>query len=265
MQIAIFLFIYVVTFVVGLFFFRQGRRRDMRLLSEITDMVHQLRTPLSGMKWSLKILLDGDAGKITAAEKELLTKNFAANQRILTLVNDILAVARLESGARTDHFVPVQFEELIEETVTSLAPLVQAKGVRIEFTAPKDPLPLWTVDAEKVRDVLVNLLDNAIKYTPKDGTITIAAKITDGKLHLTIGDTGIGIPDLVSGKIFTRFFRAANAVATEADGSGLGLFIAKNIVEHQGGKIWFESAVGTGTTFHVLLPPAGSSPLSRML
>lgn len=233
---------------------RSIRSHDTRLLGEVTDMVHQLRTPLSGVKWTLKILLDEKAGKTPEEERELLTKGFEANERMVTLVNDILAVARLESGTFTYRFVPVQFEKLIEETIGSLNAIAHAKGVHMKWTAPKDALPLWSADPEKIRDVLQNLLDNAIKYTKKGGVVAVGIEIKDEKLHISVEDNGIGVPDEAKTQIFTRFFRAQNAIAAETDGSGLGLFIAQHIVLAHHGRIWFEHVLGGGTTFHVLLP-----------
>lgn len=254
MQIGILLFLYIITVVAGLFLFWQMRHRNKKLLSEITNMVHQLRTPLSGVKWALKILLDEEAGRNSEAEQELLTKGFAANERMVALVNDILAVSRLESGTFKYHFVPVQFEKVIEEIIASLNLITSAKGVHINFVSPQQPLPPWNVDAEKMRDVLQNLLDNAIKYTQPGGVVMVTAEVKDGQLHIKVEDNGIGIPDEAKESIFSRFFRAKNAIATETDGSGLGLFMARRIILSHRGKIWFESVTGGGTAFHVLLP-----------
>ena len=254
MQVETFFLLYLATVIFGVFLFRIIRQRDMRLLGEVTNMVHQLRTPLAQVKWSLKILMDGDAGKITAEEMELLTKSFASNDRTITLVNDILAVARLESGKLEYRFAPVDMSALLNEVRTSALSVSTAKGIRIELLLPSSPIPLWVVDVDKIRNVLQNLLDNAIKYTPRGGAIAIIAELVSNELHIAIRDNGIGIPDAVKEKIFTRFFRAPNAMATESGGSGLGLFIAATIVQQHGGKIWFESASGEGTTFHLSLP-----------
>jgi signal transduction histidine kinase len=217
-------------------------------------MVHQLRTPLSQVKWSLKILMDGDAGKITTAEKELLVKSFASNDRTITLVNDILAVARLESGKLEYRFAPVDMSALLNEVRTNALAVATTKDIRVELLLPSSPIPLWVVDVDKMRNVLQNLLDNAIKYTPKGGAVSIIIELVSNELHIAFRDNGIGIPDAAKEKIFTRFFRAQNAMATESGGSGLGLFIAATIIRHHKGKIWFESRSGEGTTFYVSLP-----------
>jgi len=133
-------------------------------------------------------------------------------------------------------------------------PIATHKKIRVEFLAPTERLPKVNIDPDKMRDVLQNLLDNAIKYTREGGTITSGASLESDGLHFWVKDSGIGIPEDAKDRIFSRFFRAKNAISAETDGSGLGLFIAQSVVKRHGGKIWFESALNEGTTFHVLLP-----------
>lgn len=226
-----------------------------RLKSEIISIAaHQLRTPLSAIKWTLKVLVDGDAGPVTPAQRELLMKGFESNERMIGLVNDMLEVDRLESGKIAYTFVPVAFDELVRNMIASLLPLATQKSVRVEFLAPPTPIEKIKVDPDKMRDVLQNLIDNAIKYTKENGVVTIGLGTTGTELHFWVKDTGIGIPDADKDKIFSRFFRAQNAVHSQTSGSGLGLFIVQSIVRRHGGKVWFESEENIGTTFHVLLP-----------
>ena len=226
-----------------------------KMKSEIISVVaHQLRTPLSAIKWTLKILLDGDAGIVSSEQKDLLSKGFESNERMIALINDMLEVDRLESGKIKYNFVPVQFEELVQDMIRSLLPLATAKNIRVEFASPVQLIPKIKIDPDKMRDLLQNLIDNAIKYTKNDSTVAVTTFMDNNELHLTVKDTGIGIPDDEKDKIFSRFFRAQNAVHTETDGSGLGLFIAQSVVKRHGGKIWFESVLNQGTMFHVLLP-----------
>ncbi len=226
-----------------------------KMKSEIISVVaHQLRTPLSAIKWTLKILLDGDAGAVTPEQKDLLSKGFESNERMIALINDMLEVDRLESGKIKYNFVPVQFEEIVQDMIRSLLPLATAKNIRVEFSSPVELTPKIKLDPDKMRDLLQNLIDNAIKYTKNDSTVGVAVFMDNNELHLTVKDTGIGIPEDEKDKIFSRFFRAQNAVHTETDGSGLGLFIAQSVVKRHGGKIWFDSVLNQGTTFHVLLP-----------
>lgn len=226
-----------------------------RLKSEIISIAaHQLRTPLSAIKWTLKVLIDGDAGPVTTAQRELLSKGFESNERMIGLVNDMLEVDRLESGKIMYTFVPVAFDELVRGMIASLLPLATQKGIRIEFLSSSAPIEKIKVDPDKMRDVLQNLIDNAIKYTKENGVVTIGLEASGGDLHFWVKDTGIGIPEADKEKIFSRFFRAQNAAHSQTSGSGLGLFIVQSIVKRHGGKIWFESEENVGTTFHVLLP-----------
>lgn len=228
-----------------------------RMKSEIISVVaHQLRTPLSAIKWTLKMLIDEDTGKITDEQKGLLTKGFDSNERMVVLINDMLAVDHLESGKLKYNFIPVQFESLIEEVVNSLLPIATHRKIIVEFLAPKELLPKVKLDPDKMRDVLQNLIDNAIKYSKDGGRVTMGVAMEGEELHFWIKDSGIGIPEDAKGKIFSRFFRAANAISAETDGSGLGLFIAQSIAKRHGGRIWLESSMNEGSTFHVMLPVA---------
>lgn len=226
-----------------------------RMKSEIISIVaHQLRTPLSAIKWTLKILLDEDMGKIVPAQKELLTKGFESNERMITLINDMLEVDRLESGKLKYNFVPVQFEELVASMISSLLPIATQKNIRIEFSTPPQALQKIKIDPDKMSEVLQNLIDNAIKYTKEGSVVTVGIVMEGAELHFFVKDSGIGIPDNEKDQIFSRFFRAANAIHTQTNGSGLGLFIAQSVVKRHGGKIWFESTQNVGTTFHMILP-----------
>lgn len=226
-----------------------------KMKSEIISIVaHQLRTPLSAIKWTLKILLDEDAGAVSPEQRDLITKGFESNERMIALINDMLAVDRLESGKIKYNFVPVQFEDLVQDMIRSLLPLATQKNIRVEFSSPETPLAKIKIDPDKMRDVLQNLIDNAIKYTKNEGTVSVGVAMEKEELHFWVKDNGIGIPDEEKEKIFSRFFRANNAIHTETDGSGLGLFIAQSVIKRHGGKLWFESVLDVGTTFHVLLP-----------
>ncbi len=223
--------------------------------SEIISIVaHQLRTPLSAIKWTIKMLLDRDVGAINAEQEELLKKGFESNERMILLINDMLAVDRLESGKLKYTFVPVQFEALVSDMIHSLSTLADQKHVTVRLSTPATPLEKIRIDPDKMRDVLQNLIDNAIKYTKEAGVVDVTVGLEGGDIHFSVKDNGIGIPQDEQDKIFARFFRAKNATHTVTEGSGLGLFIAQSVVKRHGGKIWFESTENVGTTFHVTLP-----------
>lgn len=226
-----------------------------QMKSEIISVVaHQLRTPLSAIKWTLNMLLDGDLGELTTDQRSMIKKGFESNERMIVLINDLLSVDRLDSGKFKYTFVPVQFEDLLRAMIAELLPVAEAKKVHLSLDLPPILLPKIKVDPDKIHDVLQNMIDNAIKYSKEGGTVHITLRQEESAFHLSVADEGIGIPDAEKDKIFARFFRASNAAKTQTSGSGLGLFIALSIVRRHGGKIWFESVEGKGTTFHATFP-----------
>ncbi len=219
----------------------------------ISIAAHQLRTPLSGIKWALSLLLDAGGGELNDQQRVLVMKSSESVNRLIGLVNDLLDVDRIESGRIQFKFVPTDAMDLFRNVLFELTPQISHKQISLKILPPSN-LPKVPVDQESMRAVFQNLLENAIRYTPPQGTITLAATADDHSVNLSITDTGIGIPFGEQKKIFTRFFRASNAVKREPNGSGLGLYIAKQIVDRHRGSLWFETTVGKGTTFHVSLP-----------
>jgi signal transduction histidine kinase len=219
----------------------------------ISVAAHQLRTPLSGMKWMMKMLLVGDIGAISDEQREIIQRGYESNERLIRLVNDMLAVDRLESGRVKYVFVPVQVQTLIEKVVADLLGRATEKQVHI-ITKLAPDVPKLYLDPERITDLLNNLIDNAVKYSKNDGTITVTLTKVDEGARIIVSDQGIGIPDRDQAHVFSRFFRASNAMQHFTEGSGLGLSIAQSVVLRHGGKIWFESKEGIGTTFIVQLP-----------
>ena len=231
------------------------RKLDEVKSNFISVVAHQLRTPLSGIKWTLNLLINGDLGALTTEQKPFLFKAYESNDRMISLVNDMLGADRIESGKMRYAFQPLQLLDVIDNVLYELLPQANARSLTISFTERPADLPKVDADPERIRAVFQNLLENAVKYSRAGGTIEIGTRQgSDGMILLTIKDDGIGIPKEQQKNIFNRFFRASNAVKAETDGSGLGLYIVKNIVERHGGKIWFESAEGQGVTFHFTLP-----------
>ncbi len=238
--------------------------REKRIEKMKTEFVsiaaHQLRTPLSAIKWALKMLLDGDLGKVAGEQKEFIQKTYKSNERMINLVNDLLDVSRIEEGRYLYKPVLADIKPICQSVINSHKVEIKRKRLRIEFNKPKEKLPRVRIDIEKITLAIQNLLENAIRYTPPGGKITISLLAGKKGIEFSIKDTGIGIPKEQQSRIFTKFFRGANAVRMETEGSGLGLFITKNIIEAHGGKIWFESAKGKGATFYFSLP--AERPLS---
>ena len=221
----------------------------------VTISAHQLRTPLSAIKWTIRMLLDGDVGKLTDEQTEFLKKAYQSNERMVNLINDLLNVTRIEEGRYLYNPEELDMIELIEKTIIPLKEIAERKNLKFEFLKPKEKEIKVRVDKEKISLAISNLVDNAINYT-KEGKISIQFEYDskDKQVKFSVKDTGIGISEEQQKRLFSKFFRGINAIKAETEGTGLGLFIAKNIIEAHGGRIWFESEEGKGTTFYFTLP-----------
>ncbi len=219
----------------------------------VSIAAHQLRTPLTGMKWSVEYLLSGDKGKLDSEQKTIVTQAQGSIERMIALVNDLLSVTRIEEGHLEIRQTVQKLDPVLSRASAFFSEAAKKKG--IVFTASIDPdLPEVNVDADKIEIVLNNLLDNAVHYTPTGGHIEFSAHQERSGLVITVTDSGIGISEKDRERIFTKFFRSGEALSRHTDGSGLGLYVAKNIVERHGGTISFESQDTKGTTFSITLP-----------
>ncbi|HCM36549.1 MAG TPA: hypothetical protein DIS53_01275 [Candidatus Wildermuthbacteria bacterium] len=236
----------------------EGKERNeqvSRMKSEFLAITaHQLRTPLSASKWVLRMILDGDVGPLKKPQKELLEKGYMVNERMITLVNDLLDVVRIEEGKFEYAFKKGAISGIIEDVAKETKAVADKKGIRLSFHKPAQELPQVALDAQKFRLAVSNIVDNAVRYTKEGGRVDIELTFHDDEILVLVKDTGIGIPKKWLDRVFTKFFRADNAVKMQTDGSGLGLFIAKNIIEKHGGRIWFESEEGKGTTVYFTVP-----------
>ncbi len=219
----------------------------------ISIAAHQLRTPLSAIKWVIKMILDGDAGELNVEQKDLLRKGYISNERIIRLVNDLLNVSRIEEGKFGFNFEKTDFQEILTTTKSNLEGLI-AKNHQELIVQKPEKLPKVYLDKERMVMVLQNLLDNAIKYTPEYGKIEIIVTTDKKFLHVKVKDQGVGISKNDQAKLFSKFFRASNALKLETEGSGLGLFIVKNIIEKHNGSIELKSEEGRGTEISFSLP-----------
>lgn len=214
---------------------------------------HQLRTPLSIIKWSMSMLKKGDFGKLTKKQSELVKSAFRNNERLVTLVNDLLNVTRIEEGKYLYKLIDWDIREIVKTVIETLRDQINAKKIVIDFKEP-DEFPKVMLDSEKIKIVVQNFIDNAVKYSPEGGKISITLQSDEKNIELRVQDSGIGIPQKQQEKVFTKFFRGDNAIKTNAVGSGLGLFLSKNIIEAHGGVIWFDSKENAGTSFCFTLP-----------
>lgn len=225
-----------------------------KLKSEFISIAsHQLRTPLTAIKWAIKMVLDEEEGELNDSQKTMLEKGYKSNERIITLVNDLLNVSRIEEGRFGYSFDKANFEEAINVVAENLEARIKEKGIIFNINKEKD-IPSVFVDKQKMQLVLQNLLENAVKYTPERGKIDVSLNPEGDFLKVKIKDNGIGIPQTDQEKLFSKFFRATNAVSLQTEGSGLGLFIVRNVIRKHGGDISFKSKEGIGTEFIFTLP-----------
>jgi PAS domain S-box-containing protein len=231
-----------------------------KMKSEFVSIVsHQLRTPLTSVKWFLETVLDA---------KETLTENqyanveqaFQSNERMIYLVNDLLNVSRLEKGNVKNVPEAVDASALFSTIVSEMCTFAHANNVTVDSSACGPETPSVWVDPTTVRQVIQNVLSNAIKYTHGRQTVIITADVQPAEVIFSIRDHGIGIPANDQRRLFEPFFRAENALAMQAEGSGLGLYICRLLLQFNDGRIWVDSALGKGATFSFSLPRADARP-----
>lgn len=219
---------------------------------------HQLRTPLSSLNWYIEMVLEEEVGKLTPDQKKYLEKISHSSRRMTTLVDALLNVSRIEMGTLSVQPKPIYVQEIAKEVVGEFAALIEQK--RLKFKTHYDDMPVINVDPDLTRIIFENLLSNAIHYTPEKGdvTLTVTKRVSD--VLITVADTGYGIPKQEQNKIFTKLFRAENIKEIDTDGTGLGLYIVKAIVELARGKVWFESTENKGSVFYATIPFSGMKP-----
>jgi signal transduction histidine kinase len=230
------------------------REQIASLKNEFVAVVsHELRTPLTSISGSLELLDGGVGGPLPPDAKEMVGVAFHNSERLIKLVNDILDIEKIESGRVTFEIEPCPLAPLIERAVSETAPYGDNLHVHFELHTPaKDAMAL--VDSDRFIQVVTNLLSNAAKFSPKDGTVTVALVRGEGGLRVSVTDCGSGIPEEFQQRIFEKFAQADGADNRRLAGSGLGLAIVKNIVDRLGGTVSFETQEGRGTTFFVDLP-----------
>lgn len=221
----------------------------------VSIAAHQLRTPLTGIRWSYQTILDRDATALTPDQRRLLESGLGATLRMIDLVNDLLSVARIEEGRFGIRLRKQPITPVLVQIIGRYSAFGKEKGISFALDLPKDkPLPDVAFDEERIGLVLDNLLDNALKYTEPGGTVMVRTVETGGKVKIEVRDTGIGIPKAQLHRVFSKFFRADNAIRLHTSGTGLGLYVAKNIIERHDGQIEVTSGEGTGSVFSFTLP-----------
>jgi signal transduction histidine kinase len=239
---------------------RELKRSNKKLIAldeakdEFISMAsHQLRTPLTSVKGYISMMLEEDLGKVNAAQEKALKEAFGSSQRMVYLIADFLNVSRIKTGKFMIEPKEVDLPEIVREELTQLREMASSRELTLEYDQP-EVFPRVKLDDNKIRQVMMNMVDNAIYYTPTGGTIVIQLYSTGSEIYFKVVDSGIGVPKAEQHKLFTKFYRAGNARKARPDGTGLGLFMAQKIVAEQGGAIIFESEEGKGSTFGFRFP-----------
>jgi len=249
-------------------------------LSEVDNMrkefvshtAHELRTPLNATRWTLEMLLNEDVGRVNRSQREFIDQLYKSNIRLLGLVEDLLEVSKIDQKRFKIIISQCQIENLIDQVLGEMSIKVREKNINIGWDKNKYSVPKIKADCDRIIQVLINIIGNAVKYTEAKGEINIELKVTNNiapssiarkykyksknikYILCKISDNGIGIPSKEQNKMFDRFFRASNALSSEENGTGLGMTITKKIIDLHKGAIWFESEKNKGTTFYFTLP-----------
>lgn len=220
----------------------------------ISVAVRQLRTPLFSVRSVLQLFLDGDMGVISKDQKGMLKRGYDTNEKIIQLVNDLLNVSRIENENFGYKIEKNDFNKLLNMLIENTVLHSKDRNIEVKFDNGVGQIPEFTFDSEKLLIALQNVVDNAMKYTFPGGKVTIVVSRRGDYIEVKIADTGVGVPKAEIPKLFSKFFRATNIINLQTEGSGLGLFISKNIIARHGGQVWADSVEGKGSTFTVLIP-----------
>lgn len=234
--------------------------RKLKKLDETKDEFismasHQLRTPLTSVKGYLSMVLEGDAGAISKEQRALLDQAFESSQRMVYLIGDFLNISRLRTGKFVLEKALIDLSFVVKEEIAQLRDTAERRGISFNYERPSQ-LPFVMADENKLRQVMMNFMDNAVFYNAPNGKITVELYKSHEGIVFKVKDSGIGVPKSEQPKLFTKFFRAPNARRQRPDGTGIGLYMAKKVIVAHGGSIIFESKENVGSTFGFILPYA---------
>ena len=243
--------------VVAVFRDATEQRKVERMRSEFISIAsHQLRTPLTAISWYLEMLMDPETmSNMTDEQKGYINMVFESNKKMIYLVNELLDISRIEGGKELQLIKsPGNIMDVINDVVDEQKGLITQKNIRLILDIPEQQSVVINMDKEKIRQVFMNLVNNAIKYSRPEGEIKISLHIEDDKLSVSVADNGIGIPKEQQERIFEKFFRGENAVKMQAQGTGLGLYVAQQVIKDHGGILNFSSEENKGTVFTFIIP-----------
>lgn len=230
------------------------RKLDNAKSEFISIASHQLRTPLTAIKGFISLLLEGSYGAVQPKVRDVLNKIYLSNERLIQLVEDLLNISRIESGRMEYKFMLSDIVKLVNDLQDTFVITAKNRGLSLTFATPKEEIPPIEIDQAKIREVVSNLIDNSLKYTQKGG-VTVNITCNDDAVRVIVSDTGIGIPEENLPYLFSKFSRGKDTSRLHAEGTGLGLYVGKNLVEMHHGKIWAESdGPGRGSRFIMELP-----------
>ena len=228
-----------------------------RAKSEFVSTVsHELRTPMTSIKGYTDLLIMGTVGELNPQQQHFLEVIKGNADRLTALINDLLDISRIETGRLRLEIQPMQFQDVVSEVISSLRGKAEEKGLTLKTEVPED-LPVVMADRSRITQVLTNLADNAVRYTPEGGKVVVSASVAEATLLVHVRDTGIGISREEQGRIFERFYRSDDPRVQDTEGTGLGLAIVKSLVEMHGGRVWVQSELGKGSTFSFAIPLRG--------
>lgn len=233
---------------------RQLHRLDEAKDEFLSIASHQLRTPLTSVKGYLSMLLDGDAGELSEQQRSLAEEAFTSSQRMVGLIEDFLNLSRLQTGRFSVEKEKVDMTALVQEEIATLEGVAAARGIQLKAIIATDIPQVLLLDEGKIRQVIMNFIDNALYYTRAKSTVTIRLSREAGQIRLVVQDKGIGVPAKEQARLFTKFYRASNARKQRPDGTGVGLYLAKKVIIEHGGEMIVRSIEGEGSTFGFTLP-----------
>ncbi|MBP9751698.1 MAG: HAMP domain-containing histidine kinase [Candidatus Moranbacteria bacterium] len=230
------------------------RKLDNTKSEFISIASHQLRTPLTAIKGFLSLVLEGSYGKLSAEVEDVLNKVYSANNHLVELVENLLNISRIESGRIQYVFAKADIAGVIHELADAFSVIAKGRNLKLDFVYPETPISPFLMDSQKIREVISNMIDNALKYT-QQGSITVRLTNDSEKVRVSVKDTGVGIAPEDLNVLFQKFRRGKESGKVNVSGTGLGLYVGKSFAEAHGGRIFVESdGVGKGSTFTLELP-----------
>lgn len=222
----------------------------------VSIAAHELRTPLTAIKGYLSVFMKDYESSLNKDQKELLGHIESSTNQLLNLVENLLNVSRVERGALSLHSESLDWESLVKEAVEDFRESAIEKNIHLEMVPASSEIPKVLADKVRIKEVLANLIANALNYTPAGGVIRISIESNDGQVITHVADSGSGIPESALPNLFNKFFRVTQGLTqnTNSQGTGLGLYISKAIIDMHKGKIWVKSQEGKGSIFSFSLP-----------